>query len=111
MFFEGPEQPRTRRLTPFTTVSVKPLVSREIDAAANSVRRSVQLRHVRNRSGWIANLLAQPDCRIGLPLVSGARAREIESPTLDSLVSWASRFGTGSGGCNDDQSRGEQPRR
>jgi len=30
--------------------------------------------------------------RIGLPLVSGARTPEIESPTLDSLVSWASRF-------------------
>lgn len=31
--------------------------------------------------------------RIGLPLVSGAQAPEIESPTLAALVSWASRFG------------------
>lgn len=30
--------------------------------------------------------------RIGLPLVSGAQTPEIESPTLDSLVSWASSF-------------------
>lgn len=30
--------------------------------------------------------------RIGLPLVTGAQAPEIESPTLSSLVSWASRF-------------------
>jgi 2-haloacid dehalogenase len=30
--------------------------------------------------------------RVGLPLVSGAQAPEVESPTLDSLVSWASRF-------------------
>ncbi len=30
--------------------------------------------------------------RIGLSLVSGAQAPEIESPTLDSLVSWASHF-------------------
>jgi 2-haloacid dehalogenase len=31
--------------------------------------------------------------RIGLPLVSGAPRPEIESPTLDSLVSWASHIG------------------
>jgi 2-haloacid dehalogenase len=31
--------------------------------------------------------------RIGLPLVKGAQKPEIESPTLDSLVSWASHFG------------------
>jgi 2-haloacid dehalogenase len=37
--------------------------------------------------------------RIGLPLVVGAQAPEIESPTLDLLVSWASGFGAGSGGC------------
>lgn len=35
--------------------------------------------------------------RIGLPLVDGAQAPEIESPTLDSLVSWASGFGAGTG--------------
>jgi FMN phosphatase YigB (HAD superfamily) len=32
--------------------------------------------------------------RVKLALVEGAQAPEIESPTLDSLVSWASRFGT-----------------
>ncbi|MFP6560640.1 HAD-IA family hydrolase [Paraburkholderia sp. B3] len=31
--------------------------------------------------------------RIGLPLVPGARAPEIESPALDALVPWASHFG------------------
>jgi 2-haloacid dehalogenase len=30
--------------------------------------------------------------RVGLALVSGAQAPEVESATLDSLVSWASRF-------------------
>jgi len=30
--------------------------------------------------------------RIGLPLVTGAQPPEIESPTLDSLVTWASQF-------------------
>jgi 2-haloalkanoic acid dehalogenase type II len=30
--------------------------------------------------------------RIGLPLVTGAQRPEVESPTLDSLVSWASGF-------------------
>jgi 2-haloacid dehalogenase len=30
--------------------------------------------------------------RVGLALVSGAQASEVESATLDSLVSWASRF-------------------
>lgn len=33
--------------------------------------------------------------RIGFPLVSGAQAPEIESPTLDALVAWASNFGAG----------------
>ena len=32
--------------------------------------------------------------RVKLPLVEGAQAPEIESPTLDSLVPWAGRFGT-----------------
>jgi 2-haloacid dehalogenase len=32
--------------------------------------------------------------RIGLALVEGAQPPDIESPTLDSLVSWASRFAT-----------------
>lgn len=31
--------------------------------------------------------------RIGLPLVAGAQAPEIEAPMLDSLVPWLSRFG------------------
>jgi FMN phosphatase YigB (HAD superfamily) len=31
--------------------------------------------------------------RIGLAPVAGAPAPEIESPTLDSLIAWASRFG------------------
>ncbi|MEN8500269.1 MULTISPECIES: HAD family hydrolase [Paraburkholderia] len=30
---------------------------------------------------------------VGLPLVTGAQSPEIESPTLDSLVPWLSRFG------------------
>lgn len=33
--------------------------------------------------------------RIGLPLVAGAQPPEIEAATLDSLVPWLSRFGTG----------------
>jgi 2-haloacid dehalogenase len=33
--------------------------------------------------------------RIGLPLVAGAQAPEIESPTLDKLVAWVGNFGTG----------------
>ncbi|HVE09351.1 MAG TPA: HAD-IA family hydrolase [Paraburkholderia sp.] len=32
--------------------------------------------------------------RIGLPLVAGARTPDIESPTLDALVPWASGFGS-----------------
>jgi 2-haloalkanoic acid dehalogenase type II len=32
--------------------------------------------------------------RIGLPIVTGARKPEVESSTLDSLVSWASHFAT-----------------
>ncbi|WP_375509091.1 HAD-IA family hydrolase [uncultured Caballeronia sp.] len=32
--------------------------------------------------------------RIGLPLVEGAQPPEIESPSLDPLVAWASQFGT-----------------
>ena len=32
--------------------------------------------------------------RIGLPLVEGAQQPEIESPSLDGLVSWATQFGT-----------------
>jgi hypothetical protein len=36
--------------------------------------------------------------RIGLGLVDGAQAPEVESPGLDSLVPWASRFGTRSTG-------------
>lgn len=35
--------------------------------------------------------------RIGLPLVDGAQAPEIESPTLGSLVAWASGFGACTG--------------
>jgi 2-haloalkanoic acid dehalogenase type II len=31
--------------------------------------------------------------RVGLPLVDGARAPEIESPSLDRLVPWLARFG------------------
>lgn len=31
--------------------------------------------------------------RIGLPLVAGAQAPEIEAPTLDALLPWLSRFG------------------
>lgn len=31
--------------------------------------------------------------RVGLPLVAGAQAPEIESPTLDQLVPWLGRFG------------------
>lgn len=34
--------------------------------------------------------------RIGLPIVTGAREPEVESSTLDSLVSWASHFSTAS---------------
>ncbi|MFM0741386.1 HAD-IA family hydrolase [Paraburkholderia xenovorans] len=32
--------------------------------------------------------------RIGLPLVEGAQAPEVEAPTLDALVPWLSRFGS-----------------
>jgi len=35
--------------------------------------------------------------RVGLPLVDGALAPEIESPTLNSLASWASHFGSAAG--------------
>ena len=34
--------------------------------------------------------------RIGLPLVEGAQPPEVESPTLDGLVGWASQFDTSS---------------
>jgi 2-haloalkanoic acid dehalogenase type II len=34
--------------------------------------------------------------RVGLPLVAGAQAPEVESPTLDALVPWLGQFGSAS---------------